>query len=751
MAQALTALAAGPDSASSETLLPAPAGRPVSLRAGLVPRPRLVRRLVGARNVRVALLVAPAGYGKTTLLSEWATGDERAFAWVTLDAADNDPRELLSSVALALDEIEPVGWDVFEALSTRRRDRATVALRRLTRSLARRELPAVLVLDDLHVLEAPDARAVVKAIALACGQRVQLALASRGDGVLPLARLRANGDSIELRADELAMTRSEAASLLSLAGLELSPDEALSIHRRTEGWPAGLHLAALSIKEQEGRSPRAAEFAGDDRLVTGYVREELLSSLQPAELEFVTGTSMLERLSAPLCDALLGRQDSADMLARLAEGNVMLVPLDRGDTSYRHHELVASALRAELRRRNPEREAQLHRRASAWYAENADPARAIGHAIDAGEVERAATLLWESALQHSARGRHDDVWDWLNRFSDQALADTPLLALVAAATELAAGNLYEAERWTTLARTAPGAESARGGITLMQAAIGRHGVAEMGAEAERAAELLGDASPWRPMCGLLQGVAAQLAGRPDDARPRLEEAAHLAAVQAPLVQAICLAQLALLDTAEDDLERGSVRAGRARAQVSRCELGDCPAVALVYMVSAELRARSGQPSEARTDLWHGQRLLGETTDPSPWYEAQCRLVAARATLRLSGPTAAGELLTQAARATRRVPDAPVLHDWLDEAGAEIELALDSSHGDDWALTAAELRVLRYLPSHLSFPEIAEQLYVSPNTIKTHARGIYRKLGVSSRGNAVELARGAGLVEVPAGP
>ena len=248
-----------------------------------------------------------------------------------------------------------------------------------------------------------------------------------------------------------------------------------------------------------------------------------------------------------------------------------------------------------------------------------------------------------------------------------------------------------------------------------------------------------------PLCRLLQGVAEQLAGRPDDARGRLEEAAHLAAVQAPLVQAICLAQLALLAMAEDDVERASVLAGRARAQVGRCELDDWPAVALVYAVSAELRARLGRASEAGADLRHGLRLLSKTTDPSPWYEAECRIVAARATLRLSGPTAARELLAQAAGAARRVPDAPVLHAWLEEAGADIELALDSSDGADWALTAAELRVLRYLPSHLSFPEIAERLYVSPNTVKTHARGIYRKLGVSSRGNAVELACGAGLI------
>ncbi len=745
MAHALTAPAV-PDSPSPVAVLPAPASPPAPLRPGLIPRPRLVRKLVGARHVPVVLLVAPAGYGKTTVLSEWATCDERPFAWVTLDAGDNDPRELLATIAFALDGIEPIGWEVVEALATRRRGSATAALRPLTRSLARREVPTVLVLDDLHVLEAQDARAVVTAMAHACGCNLQLALASRSDSVLRLARLRAHGDSIELCAGDLAMTRSEASGLLSLAGLELSPEQASSLHRRTEGWPAGLHLAARSIREQDRPTPELDEFGGDDRLVAGYVREELLSSLPASELEFATGTSILDRLSAPLCDALLGRRDSAEMLARLAHGNLMLLPLDRRDRAYRYHELLGSALRAELRRRDPERATQLHRRASAWYADNGDPGRAIGHAIDAGDVERAANLLWDSALQLSARGQPGAVRAWLARFSDRAVADTPLLALVAAATGLAAGNLYETQRWTTVARSAPGADSARGGISLMQAAIGGRGLSEMGMEAERAGELLGERSPWRPLCRLLLGVAEQLTGDVGDGRDRLEEAAHLAAVQAPMVQAIALAQLALLATAGDDSERARVLAGRARAQVGRCELGGCPAVALVYAVSAELRARSGQLCEAEAELRHGLRLLDETTDPAPWYEVECRLVAARATLRLNGPAAARELLTQAARAARRVPDARVLHDWLDEVSADIERALDASEGFDWPLSAAELRVLHYLPSHLAFREIAARLHISLNTVKSHVQGIYRKLGVSSRSGAVELARGAGIVD-----
>jgi LuxR family transcriptional regulator, maltose regulon positive regulatory protein len=721
--------------------------RPAPPRPGLVSRQRLVRRLVEARDLPVALVVAPAGYGKTTLLSEWAARDERPFAWVTADADCNDPKALLSAIALALDAQEPIGWEVFEALASRRPSGTRVALRYLARSLSDRERPAVLVLDDLHSVHAPESRKVVMAIREACGRGLQLAVASRSDVVLPVARLRAHGTSIELRSADLAMTRSEAAALLEHAGVELPQDQVLTLVRRTEGWPAGLHLAALSLGEQGGRHPDVASFAGDDRFVTEYVREQLLSGLAPDQVEFLTWSSVLDRLSAPSCDAVLGRRDSAEMLARLARSNVMLVALDRRGVTYRYHELFAAVLRAELQRLEPDRGASLHQRASAWCARQGDTDRAIGHAIEGGDVQRAGRLLWDGALEHAARGHERVVWDWLDRFTDKQLAASPLLALVAAGTSLVGGNLYEAERWTTVARcVADDTDAVQAGVALMRAGTGRSGLAEIRAGATRAEELLQPTSPWRPVCLLLQGVALHLAGDSDEARGRLQEGAHLAAVPAPLIHALCLAQLALLAACEDDRERALLLATRATAQVGRCALDECPTVALVLAVSAELRAQLGQMREAAAECRQAARLLARITDPSPWYEVECSVALARATLRLRGPAPAGELLARATRALRRTPDAAVLSEWLEQTLAARDLALGSTDGIDWSLTTAELRVLRYLPSHLSFPEIAERLHVSPNTVKTHARGIYRKLDVSSRGNAVDRARNVGLVD-----
>jgi LuxR family maltose regulon positive regulatory protein len=672
--------------------------------------------------------------------------DDRPFAWVTVEEADNDPTNLLSAIALALDAVEPIGWVVFEALSSQRSDAATVALQRLARVLSGRELPCVLALDDVHLLKAPASRRAVIAIGQALLPGSQLALAGRSDFALPVGRLRAQGSLLELRADQFAMTRSEAAGLLNQAGLELAPEEVLSLVRRTEGWPAGLHLAALSLRGRNVDRPDVEKFAGDDRFVSDYVREEFLAGLSSEELKCVTRTSVLGHLSAPLCDAVLQRDDSASMLARLARSNVMLVPLDRTDTSYRYNELFGGALRSELRRLEPGLESDLHRRASDWCEEHGDGGGAIDHAIEAHDVERAGHLLWGSLFRHVGPGNDAGIRGWLDRFTDEELSTSPTLALAAAGSCLAAGGLYEAERWTGLAGNATGqTRLVKAGVAIMHAAIGQQGVAKMGADASRARALLEEVSSWYPVCLFLEGIARHLAGDRAQARELLQKGAHRAAVTAPMFQALCLAQLALLASEEGDHERATIFSGRAGAQVKRCRLEQCPLMALVMAVSAAVLAERGRVDEARLDLRHALELLGEITDPSPWYEIECRVLLARATLRLNGLTAASQLLDAAAPALRRTPDGGVLAEWFEQARAEVELALDATAEVDWSLTSAELRVLRYLPSHLSFRQIAERLFVSPNTVKTHARGIYRKLGVSCRGGAVECARNAGLV------
>ena len=322
----------------------------------------------------------------------------------------------MSALATALEAIEPVGWEVFEALSSGRHDAAAVTLQRLARALARKEHAFVLAIDDLHVLPPRVVLPVLQAIWQAApAGRCSSPSRARGDAGLPVGRLRAHRSSIELRAPDLALTRSEAGALLRMAGLELEPHDVLTLLRRTDGWPAGLYLAALSLSDQ-GREGRVAGFAGDDRYVSEYVREEVLAGLAAKRLEFLMRTSVLDRLSAPLCDAVLGRSDSATELEALAHANVPIAVLDRNRTAYRYNPLFADVLRSELRRLEPGRDAWLHRRASARLSKQGD----TDGALAARHRGRGPLPCRPAAV--GLRARPPRPWSWTTRWRPSWIA-----------------------------------------------------------------------------------------------------------------------------------------------------------------------------------------------------------------------------------------------------------------------------------------------------------------------------------------
>ena len=269
--------------------------------------------------------------------------------------------------------------------------------------------------------------------------------------------------------------------------------------------------------------------------------------------------------------------------------------------------------------------------------------------------------MWAGALQHVGRGSDETVRVRLGRFTEDDLSSSPILALAAAGSSLAAGDLDEAERWTSLADRAPrDTDVVEAGVAIMQAAIGRQGVAKMGSDAARARTLLDADSPWNPLCLFYEGVALHLTGERARARERLQEAAHRAVVPAPMFQALCLAQLALLATDEGDTGRAGVLAREQWRRSAAAAWSRCPMMALVVAVSAAVRAEQGRADEARRDLATPSSFSDQIVDPSPWYEVECRILLARATLRLNGLTAARELLADRRRPAGRTPDADVL-------------------------------------------------------------------------------------------
>jgi LuxR family transcriptional regulator, maltose regulon positive regulatory protein len=662
-------------------------------RPGSVSRPRLVRRLAAGADAAVATIVAPAGYGKTTLLAEWEASDPRPFTWIS-----------------ACDDAAPL-------------------LAALPRS------PFVLVLDDAHAVRSATALRALTTIARHLPAGSQLALASRGRPGLPLGRLRAQGELVELGAADLAMTPREAAVLLRRAGLRLSDGEMETIMRRTEGWPAGLYLAACVLLAQDDVPAAVERFAGDDRIVADYLRDEVLDGLDPDAVAFLRHTSPLEELSGPLCDAVLGRHGSGRVLRDLARSSAFISALDRSEEHFRAHPLLADSLRTDLRAGQPECERELHRRASAWYARRADLDRAIGHAAEAGDAAAAGALLWDLAGTYAAEGRFEEIGRWLALFGETEIREHPELALSAALHRCAVGRRGEAERFVAAAER--GSDAA--GLAAVRAMLALDGVARMGEDAARAFALDADGR-WRTVARLLEGVAAHLTGARDESRAALEAGAHRGA---PGIRSLCRAQLALLAAEEDDWPRAAELADAALADVAATPLATAPTTGLVHAAGAFARAHRGRAEEARGDVRAARLLLGPEADYAPWFGTETRIALARAELRLGNAAEARTLLAEASRLLHRTPDAPVLQAWMDEAWACSDAFAASAAS---ALTTAELRVLRFLPSHLSLREIAARLHVSANTVKTQAHAVYRKLDASSRSEAVSCAREAGLID-----
>ncbi len=690
----------------------------------LVGRARLVRRLMAIRDVPLVVLAAPAGYGKTTTLLEWTQHDERSFAWVALGPSDDDAEHLRASLARATDP------------------------------LTDRDREFVLVLDDVQHLRSAAALDVLARLVDQPPAGARLVLASRCEPPLALGRMRANRELFELTARDFTMTRSEAGALLELAGVTLAAAEVDTLMRRTEGWPAGLYLAALSLRDQPDPAAAVARFGGDDRIVSDYVTDALLADLAAEQIAFLRRTSVLDRLSGPLCDAVLAQPGSGAVLRDLARANALIVRLDRSEEWYRYHGMLSQMLRADLRRREPHLEGELHRRASRWHAEHDDVNAAIRHAAAAGDPQLAGDLLWTHASRYIPQGHNPTVHRWLGHFTDEQMGAHASLALVAANAHYADGDRDHAEHWTAAAARALDRVPARdrapaieAGVAAMRAAIARDGVQRMRVDAARAYALAADDSPSRAMDRLLEGTACHLLGMRERASALLEEGSRRGAVAAPSVNALCLAQLALLAIERDDWARATELATRARTQLDRFRLGTYPTMSLVLAVAALTQAQRGRLQTAKDDCAEAARLLEEMDDFAPWYVAEVRIVLARVALRLSDVVGARALVEAARLAVRAIADAPVLAAALDDAAAQVEAYSSCAVDAPASLTTAELRILALLPTHLSFREMGATLYVSPNTVKTQAQAVYRKLDASSRSEAVTRAGALGLLDL----
>ena len=686
------------DSASSSLLVPPATGKAVV-------RTALLNRLCNTEDGSIVTIVAPAGFGKTTLLAQWAERDRRPVLWIDLEPEDDDA-EILAS---RLEEVA--------------------------------DRPGVLALvDDVHVLRSPGALAALERLLGETAHGTSVALAARRPPALPLPRLRAEGRLLEIGTDELTLKEREAETLLRRAGVLLPRHETAALAARLEGWPAPLFLAALSLRS----GAQASTLGGDDRFLADYLDTEHLAVLSSAQRKFAMQTSVLAELTSEECDSLLARSDSAQMLESLERAGVA-VPLDHRRRRYRYPRIVRDLLSRELERSEPEQARALHRAAAGRAVEIGALEEALEHAAAAGDVGRVAELAERLAVSACGRGRLDAVERWLDLVQEDDVENHPDLCIAASWLHALRGRAGNAQHWADTATR--GLEDDDPRLSLLRGLRCREGAGQMLESTDAACNALPAGHPWRPAAVLGRAAALLLTGDAARAETELVLAIELAtAAGATELTTLGLCLRSLLAVEENERADAEAFAEEA-ASISTVDPRPESLVALLLeAVEARNAARRGDLPEATAALERADELLPFATPAVPWLAAYALLELARVRLAIADADGARALLRRVADIFRVRPRLGVLV----ERNAELDQrahALAEPQGR-WAssLTPAEQRLLPLLATHLSFREIGERLYVSRNTVKTQAIAVYRKFGVTSRSAAIERAVALGLID-----
>jgi LuxR family maltose regulon positive regulatory protein len=720
------------------------------LRSGTIERTNLLERLASHRGP--VLVVAPPGFGKSTLLGQWRQAAELPLAWVSLDGADNDPMLFWNYVVAALQALEPAVPLTPPAGLLGEQDFVDAIVPRLLNELASLESDVALVLDDYHAITSAACHRSVELFLTREPANVHVIVASRVDPPFPLGTLRARGELLELREADLAFTADESMRFLNDSlGLGLSPRAAATLHEHAEGWPAGLYLAYLSLRDEADREGAVAGFGGSTRQVSDYLTEVALDALAPTVRDFLVETSILERMSGPLCDATIGGGGSADVLVKLEHANLFLTALDDHREWYRYHHLFAELLRAELQRRPVERRRELHRNAFAWLAGAGHVGEAIHHAVEAGEIETAARLVAENYLSTIEWGGYATVAAWLDAFPRRVVVGDARLSVVEAWVASFQGRRDDAQLALRNALDAghegplpDGASSIEATAALLRAGFPWGDVGEMLTAARRAFELESHReSMWRVTVHVQLGWALAFAGCPDEARPLLERGAVLAPRTEQWLNAVgadCL--LAYVDLEAGDVRSAERWALRAMDVLESHGLADTATGAWASATLGAVLTRTGDRDEGERLLRFGVDRMRTTLEPLLVIQV---LLALTAALVARGAVDEGRrALGEAKDLIDACADPGILGNRWEEVSRSLA-ASTRSIVDGTELTKRELEILRILPTRLSQREIGRRLFVSYNTVHSHIRSIYRKLGVSSRVDAVKRAREQGLL------
>jgi ATP/maltotriose-dependent transcriptional regulator MalT len=726
------------------------AGRVQQARASrnAVSRPRLTGLLVGA-SPSLVLLAAPPGFGKTTLIAQWSELDERPFAFVSLAHGENDPGAFWSAVVEALHKVVPaVGESTLAALHALGAG-DEVGLSALVGELEALDEEVVLVLDDYQAVESRACHDSLGAFLEDPPETLTVVISTRADPPIPLGRLRVLGGLLELRATDLGFTAEEEAEFLNEAlGLELPAESLVRLHKRTEGWPAGVQLAALSLAGVSDRAAFVEHFGGSSRHVVDYLTEIVLDTLDPELRRFLLDTSILDSLTAPLCDAVTSRDDSDELLGAAEHANLFVIPLDDRREWYRYHQLFAEVLRNELLRGGAEHVSDLHHRAFTWLADAGYTYDAMRQAVAVGEPDVAGSLLLERWRPAFARTRAESTLHCLGALPAETIRRDARLGTVET-WALSMLNRRQEARLALENMQATGAELADEqtveiGTALMHACFPWGDVKQM-LSAARRLDKLSDGYPpeWRPVTLIALGWAQFFSGHLASVRRPVEEAVGLAPRFGHwLAVAIGKSLLARVSLASGDLDAAEELAREADEILEIEELAVRASAGIADIALGAVAAARDELGTAVVLLGRGRvklRVRGEEL-----FLADALLISVPV-LRANGSLDdARSALDEARELIDRCPDPGALRERLEE----VAHALTPAHrriSPDSDLTERELDVLRYLAEGLSKREIGEALFLSFNTIHSHTRSIYQKLRVSSRGAAVDRARELGAL------
>ncbi len=713
-----------------------------------VARTRLLAELDGPAGAQHLLISAPAGAGKTTLAAQWAAAATRA-AWVSLDPEDDEPRRFLTAVIEGLRTVLADFGDVPLGTLQAGGELRTVLVR-LVDELAAQPQEVAAVLDDLHLVRRLECLDALGWLIEHAPPNARFVLCTRRDPPLALERLLGRGHLALVRGPAIHFDAAEVDLFVRKLALDLAPGELAELAERTEGWPAGLYLASLALRS----GVPAAELVGQlarDRRIAGYLAAEALRHTDPAQLEFLECAAVLGRFSAALCDGVLGSEGAAAMLAELERSNLFVIPLDPAGEWFRLHHLFGELLERRLVVRDPGAARRLHERAGAWHLERGSMPEAIRHMLAAGRPDHAAALIETHHLRHlTGSPLGQVVARWLADLPVPTILRSPALLLIGGAVAGLQGRRDEMEKAIGMALALPdggplpdGSASAEAEAAVLRGVL-VFGDLDRGVRCARhALEVESAASPWRPLVvSSLGRWRLYTEGATDEALALLEQASALTAepgrMLATHLNAPAVVAQARLERGEHDAADAAVREAQQRRQAARA--APYPQSALGWAATAQVHREHGRLDEAVRDAEAAVRAVADLApdgDPA-FLSLPCFLELARVRAQQGDAAGAREQLDRARERLAASPGPGRFTEWLRAAAPRDPVA-----GEE--LSERELAVLRLLPEPLTLREIGRELFVSHNTVKSHTRTIYAKLGATSRDEAVAAARGAGLL------